>query len=66
MKLELRLRKRQTETDEQINKRLERAEMEIKQKEKFDHVIINDELEDTLVKVKEVVSQYLPVTEIAE
>ena len=66
MKLELRLRKRQTETDEQINRRLERAEMEIKQKDKFDHVIINDELEDTLEKVKEIVAQYLPVTEIAE
>jgi guanylate kinase len=38
-----RLKNRKTETDEQIRKRAERIEMEIKEKDKFDYVVENSE-----------------------
>lgn len=49
--LEKRLRKRNTETDEQIRKRLERAKMEIEMSKECDVVIINDVLQVTLDEI---------------
>lgn len=46
--LEARLRNRHTETDEQIALRLSRAEMEMASRDRFDVVIVNDVLENTL------------------
>jgi guanylate kinase len=43
--LERRLRGRGTETEERIRLRLETAEWEVQQREWFDHVIVNDDLE---------------------
>ena len=43
-----RLRGRGTETEQQIEQRLATAEFELKQQEEFDHVIVNDELSDTV------------------
>jgi guanylate kinase len=43
--LERRLRGRGTETEERIRLRLETAEWELQQREWFDHVIVNDDLE---------------------
>ena len=47
--LKERLIKRKTETIEQINKRIERAEMEIEMSKDFDVVLVNDKL-DVLFK----------------
>jgi len=44
-KLAERLSGRSTETDKEVNRRLARVEEEIAQKEKYDHVIVNDDLE---------------------
>jgi len=52
-----RLRSRKTETPEQIQKRIDRMKMEMDYKEKFDHVIVNDVLEETLISAKEIVTK---------
>ncbi|MCX7737172.1 MAG: guanylate kinase [Candidatus Kapabacteria bacterium] len=53
--LQKRLRERQTETEEQFNKRIERVKMELDMKDKFDFVVINDKLEQTLKEVENIV-----------
>jgi guanylate kinase len=50
--LEKRLRDRGTESDEAIRKRLSRIPEERKEKEKFDHVIINDKLNDAVDNIE--------------
>ena len=40
-----RLRSRGSETEDRIRVRLERAEMEMSHRERFDHVVVNDDLE---------------------
>jgi guanylate kinase len=52
--LEQRLRDRKTETEEQIKKRLSRVEMEMKESEKFDFVIINDILEEAIKEIEKI------------
>ena len=52
--LESRLRGRGTETDEVIAKRLKRAEEEIKLSEDYDHVIVNDTVEQCVEQIKAV------------
>lgn len=53
--LATRLRSRHTETDEQIELRLSRAEMEMGHQDQFDVVLVNDNLEQTLHRAEEVV-----------
>ncbi|MBS1537336.1 MAG: guanylate kinase [Bacteroidetes bacterium] len=53
--LEQRLRLRQTESEEQITLRLERAAMEMKSAKAFDSVIINDNLTTTLSEAEDTV-----------
>ncbi len=53
-----RLKKRDTETQEQLNERISRAEYEISFRDKFDYDIINDNLQDTLNQVKNIVIKY--------
>lgn len=55
--LEDRLRNRKTETEEQIHIRYERAQMELAQAEKFDYVVINDNLEQTYSQIEELVKK---------
>lgn len=55
--LEQRLRNRQTEEKSEIETRLARAEMEISQKDSFDHIITNVILDDTFRKVEEIVKE---------
>ncbi|MBI5324288.1 MAG: guanylate kinase [Ignavibacteriae bacterium] len=57
--LEQRLRKRHTESEEQIQVRLKRVEMEIGKSTEFDHIIINDVLADTFEEVKSIVEKYI-------
>lgn len=53
--LKKRLENRMTETEEDLKKRIARAEMELSLKDEFDHVIINDELEKAISEVKEII-----------
>jgi guanylate kinase len=57
-----RLRSRNTETEEQIRKRLERAESEIEIGSNFDFVITNDTLSNTLTDIKFIIEKYVCTT----
>jgi len=59
--LEERLRKRSTETTEQINIRLSRAKMELSLREEFDYDLINDDLNSTLKTVEKIVTKFVIV-----
>lgn len=50
-----RLTKRRTETDSDLLKRIERAKMELSQTDKFDHLIINNDLEKALAETKSLI-----------
>ncbi len=50
-----RLRNRHTETDEQITLRLSRAEMEMSLQDRFDAVLVNDDLQRTLERAESLV-----------
>jgi guanylate kinase len=53
--IKVRLRNRKTESDEQINKRIERMEWELSMKNKFDYVVLNKtNPEGTAIAVKEI------------
>jgi guanylate kinase len=53
--LKARLKKRKSETDESINKRLDRIEFEYEQAKHFDHVIINDNLNHTIEQIERLI-----------
>jgi len=57
--LERRLRQRGTESEEQIQRRLERAAMELQFQDHFDVVIQNEQLEQTLARAEQIVAQLL-------
>lgn len=59
--LELRLRKRSTETEEQIRTRLDRTELEMSFTDKFNFIIINDNLEKAIGDAIELVKQNMLV-----
>ena len=50
-----RLRSRHTESDEQIELRLARAEMEMGHQDRFDQVLINEDLAETLLRAELIV-----------
>jgi guanylate kinase len=50
--LEIRLKKRKTEGNDEFIKRIERAKMELSQKDKFDYLIENDDLEKATSEVE--------------
>jgi len=50
-----RLRKRKTETKIDLQKRIERAKMELSQKDKFDYLIINKDLEKAISETKSLI-----------
>jgi len=57
--LKERLLKRKTETEEDLRKRLERAEMEMQYKDKFDFKVTNDDLNKTIKNVKKIINNFL-------
>lgn len=57
--LEDRLRARGTESEETLRLRLERAEKELGYSGRFDHVVINDDLDTAYSEVKQLVSDFL-------
>ena len=59
IELEKRLRARSTETEEALLKRISKASYEMNFKEKFDYIIINDELSRAAEEVNKIVSNFL-------
>ncbi len=57
--LKERLKRRNTETEEDFEKRIARAEMEMRYKEKFDYVIVNDDLEKAKQTAKELIKKII-------
>ena len=57
--LENRLRKRQTESEEKLLQRISKANEEMKYANKFDVVLVNDELEKAKREAKDLVINYL-------
>lgn len=55
--LEQRLRNRNTENEEQLSKRLARAKSEIEQANKFDYLIVNNLLDETLEKSENIIKK---------
>jgi guanylate kinase len=56
--LELRLRRRGTESEEQIALRLDNAQKEMKEAGGYDHVILNDDLKQASEELRGVISSY--------
>lgn len=56
-----RLRNRQTETEEDFQKRIERAKMELSHKDQFDYIVINEYIEkaveETAVLIKKIINK---------
>lgn len=57
--LEERLRNRKTETEEKIRTRLKKADEELGQREQFDKVVVNDNLDLTVDEVENCINEYL-------
>ena len=53
--LEKRLQGRGTETQEQIENRLSRLEYELSQKDKYDFIVVNDDLEKALQELESII-----------
>ena len=56
--LEERLRLRGTESEDKITQRLENAKQEMRQASKYDHVIVNDTLEQAAEELRDVIISY--------
>jgi guanylate kinase len=54
-----RLKSRNTESDSDLQKRIERAKMELKQKDKFDYIFVNKNLNDVTNEIKNLIKKIL-------
>jgi len=59
MELEKRLRLRSTENEEAIQKRISKASFEMNYKDKFDYVVINDDLDRAARDVNQIANNFL-------
>ncbi len=57
--LQKRLEGRATDTAETIAKRVAKADFEISKSSEFDHVVINDRLEDAVTEAREIITNFL-------
>lgn len=57
--LKIRLKKRKTESDERINMRVAKASIEMATAPQFDHVLINNNLDDALNSAHQLVKDFL-------
>lgn len=55
----IRLKKRQTENEEELKKRIERAKMELSHKDKFDYFIINNDLDTAIHEIKVLIGKII-------
>ena len=53
--LRTRLQGRATETEEEITKRVDAAQWEMQQQDKYDYVIVNQDLDDAVKEVKDII-----------
>jgi guanylate kinase len=58
--LERRLRGRQTESEESIRRRVDRAVMELEMQDRFDIIVVNDELDRAVDQVDRLLAAQLP------
>ena len=56
--LERRLRKRGTDTEQQLKARLERARVEMDEKVHYDHVVVNDEIQRAVQEINQIIDNY--------
>lgn len=56
--MEKRLRERGTDSEEQLQKRLGKAREELSYANRFDHVLVNNRLEETLTKAEQLVTVF--------
>jgi len=61
--LRIRLKKRQTENEEDLKKRIERAKMELSHKDKFDYFIINNDLNTAYYEIKNLIEKIIDRSE---
>jgi guanylate kinase len=54
-----RLKKRQTESDEDLKKRIERAQMELSHKDKFDYFVVNNDLSTAYKEMKVLIGKII-------
>ena len=57
--LKIRLKKRQTETEDKINMRVAKASAELATAPLFDVIVVNDELDKALIKAEKLVSDFV-------
>lgn len=57
--LENRLKSRQTENEEDLKKRLERSKMELDMKDKFDNLVVNNNLEYAISEMKSLINNII-------
>ncbi|MCU0445994.1 MAG: guanylate kinase [Microscillaceae bacterium] len=57
--LEARLRSRQTESEESLQKRIAKFQYELTFRDKFDAILLNENLEEALLKAQELVSEFV-------
>jgi guanylate kinase len=57
--LRIRLKKRQTENEEDLMKRIERAKMELSHKDKFDYFIVNNDLNTAYNEIKNLIGKII-------
>ncbi|MBN1442187.1 MAG: guanylate kinase [Planctomycetes bacterium] len=58
--LERRLRQRGTDSTETVRRRVERAREELREKDLYDHIIVNDELERAAAEILEILGEPHP------
>jgi len=58
--LEHRLRKRNTESEARISRRLQNSKQEMAAAEKFDYIVINDDLKETVKRIEEIIHNHHP------
>ncbi len=56
--LRQRLRKRATESKEQINERIKRVDLEMGKANEFDYIVVNDKLENAISEVQKIINKY--------
>ncbi len=56
--LKERLKKRATESNEQINERIKRVDLEIGKKNDFDYIVVNQNLEKAVSEVQEIITKF--------
>jgi guanylate kinase len=56
--LKARLKKRATESPEQINERIKRVDLEIGKKNHFDYIVVNENLDTAIKEVQQIINSF--------